>query len=120
MKTSILQENSKFERLTKLGLDLVENQWELARLTFAEKAANSTSKILGVAMISIFGFFMIIFLSVGTAYWIGSEMGNTALGFFVIAIIYFILMIISLVIVKPVIEKKISQSIINALDNEDE
>ncbi len=120
MKTYILQENSKIERLTKLGLDFVENQWELARLTFAEKAATSTSKILGIAMISVFGFFMIIFLSVGTAYWIGNEMGNIAFGFFIIALIYFVLMIISLVVVKPVIEKKISQSIINALDNEDE
>jgi Zn-dependent protease with chaperone function len=120
MKTTILQENSKIERLTKLGLDFIENQWELARLIFAEKAAASTSKVLGIAMISIFGFFMIIFLSVGIAYWIGSEMGNLALGFFIISLLYFILMIVSLMVVKPIIEKKIAQSIINTLDNEDE
>lgn len=120
MATSILQSKTKIQRLTELGMDFIENQIELTKLSIAETTVKSSSKLLSVVIISIFSFFMIVFLSLGTAFWIGKAMGSTATGFFIVAMVYFVLMVFSLLFIKPFISNQISKSLINALDNEDE
>ena len=110
----------KSEHFAQLALDYIENQWELTRLMFAEKLAVGTSRLLGGAITAFFTFFFVVFSSFGAALWIGDALGNRATGFFIIAFVYLVLLFLTLVFIKPVIQKSLTQTIINALDNENE
>ena len=111
---------SKPERLAQLVLDAIENQWEMTRLLLAEKLTTATAALLSSVIVGVFSFFFIIFLSFGTAFWLGRVMDNMATGFFIVALFYLLALVFALTVVKPIIEKNITQTIINALDNEDE
>jgi hypothetical protein len=119
-KVMSLISKSKIQRLTELGMNFIENQIELTKLSVAETAVKSSDKVLSISIISIFSFFILVFMSLGTALWLGKVLNDMASGFFVVAAIYVVLMILILVLVKPYISKQISHSIINALDNENE
>jgi Putative Actinobacterial Holin-X, holin superfamily III len=111
---------TKVQRLTELGMNFVENQIELAKLSIAETAVKSSKKLLSLAIVGVFSFFMVVFLSFGAAYWIGRYLNNTASGFFIVAAVYLVIMVLALIIVKPLITNQITKSIIDTLDNENE
>jgi ABC-type bacteriocin/lantibiotic exporter with double-glycine peptidase domain len=117
---TITEQKIKSEQVLKLFINYVENMWEYARLSAAEKATSLTAAAIGSAMIAFFSGIIIFFLSLGLAFYIGSVMDSIATGFFIVAIGYVVLMIASLIFIKPIIERKISETIINALDNEEE
>ena len=108
------------EHFAKLALDYIENQWELTRLKLAEKLAIGASTLIGGAITAFFTFFFVIFSSFGAALWIGDALGSRATGFFIVALIYLILLFFALLFIKPIVQKNMTQTIINALDNENE
>ena len=111
---------SKPEHIAQLALDYIENQWELTRLRVAEKLAVSAATLVSGAITAFFTFFFVIFSSFGAALWIGDALGSRATGFFLVALVYLILLFLVLLFIKPIIQKNITQTIINALDNETE
>ena len=111
---------SKPEHFAQLALDYIENQWELTRLRLAEKLAVSAATLVSGAITGFFTFFFVIFSSFGAALWIGDALGNRATGFFLVALVYLVLLFLVLFFIKPIIQKNITQTIINALDNETE
>ena len=119
-KMQEIPSESKPEHFAQLALDYIENQWELTRLRLAEKLAVSTATLLSGAITAFFTFFFIIFSSFGAALWIGDALGSRATGFFLVALVYLILLFLVLLFIKPIIQKNITQTIINALDNETE
>ena len=108
------------EHFAKLALDYIENQWELTRLKLAEKLAIGASTLIGGAITAFFTFFFVVFSSFGTALWIGDALGSRATGFFMVALVYLVLLFLALIFIKPVVQKNIIKTIINALDNENE
>jgi hypothetical protein len=117
---SISEQKVKSEQILKLFINYVENMWEYARLSAAEKVTSLTAAAIGSIMIAFFSGIIIFFFSLGLAFYIGSVIDSIATGFFIVGFGYVILMVASIIFIKPIIKRKISEIIINALDNEEE
>lgn len=120
MASNIIESKNRIQRLTELGMNFIDNQVELTKLSLAEWAVKSSSKILSIVIIGVFSSVVILFLSIGAAIWIGVLRGNLAMGFFIVALFYAVLMLLFLLFIRPLISNQITQFIINSLDNENE
>lgn len=102
--------------ITKAG-DLAETKVELFKLKMANRVSEAVSSVISkIAMVAIMGLALVIF-SIGVAYWIGSEMGNTYYGFFIVGGFYILIGILVLVFRKTLIKRPISTIIIDRITN---
>jgi uncharacterized membrane protein YqjE len=111
---------SHIQRLFVLIPNIIEHHIALLKLSMAEYAVNGLNKFLSGIVILIFGSFIILFLSIASALWIGQVLNNYALGFLIVALLYLVLMLAIIYLIKPLITKPIFKSIIDALDDENE
>jgi hypothetical protein len=73
--------------VSKAG-DLAETKVELWKLRAAGKISETVSSFISVIAIAIIICAVIIILSFGIAFWIGSEMGNLSYGFMIVGGFY--------------------------------
>lgn len=109
---------SKTEDLMEHISDYTEARWNLAVLDTAEKTAGVVSSL---ATITILGFAMgfgLIFLSIGIAWWVGQQLHNMSLGFFVVAAFYAFLSIILYLIKDTFIKIPVVNSVIKKFYHE--
>jgi uncharacterized membrane protein len=114
---NLSQSRMKIEELADLGKGFVENKIEWAKLNAAEKVINGSSKVVTAVIVGFFSFFIILFLSVGTAFWIGKAYGDMAMGFFIVALIFVAVMVLALLIGLPLLSNSISKSIFGSLNS---
>ncbi len=74
--------------------EYINNRIDIIRIDFIEKSSEIISKILTAVIISLFSLFIFIFLSVGLALYLGNLFNDTATGFFIVAGIYALLVVI--------------------------
>lgn len=74
--------------------EYVTTRIELLRIEFVEKSSSLISKIITGVIISIFSLFILIFLSIGLAVFLGNLVGSVAGGFFIVAGIFILIVII--------------------------
>ena len=73
--------------VSKAG-DLAETKVELWKLKTASKISETISSIISVVAIALLVVAAITILSIGLALWIGSELGNSSYGFFIVGGFY--------------------------------
>ncbi len=73
--------------VTKAG-DLAETKVELWKLRAAQKISETISSLISVIAIAILTCVAITIVSLGIAFWIGSEMGHLSYGFFIVGGFY--------------------------------
>ncbi len=117
---TIIQKKPEPKHFMSLLVDYLDNISEYARLVIAEKMTLFSGSIISGLFIAFFSGLIIFFLSLGLAIYVGESMGSLATGFFMVAIGYVVLMVFAIILVKPIIERKVAAVIINALDNEEE
>lgn len=107
------------ENLVNKAGDLVETKVELWKLKTAGKVAEAvTSVISKIAMVVLLGVALII-LSLGVAYWIGSELNNIYYGFFIVGGFYVLAGLLILAFRDVLIKKPLSNIIIDRLIKDD-
>lgn len=99
--------------------EYVNLRMQLMRLNVTEKISGALANFIaaGAAIILLIIFF--VFASIGLAYWVGSLLENTALGFISVAGIYLLLAIIILLI-RNSIQPKLTDIFINDFTNDDD
>jgi hypothetical protein len=109
----------QLENLVNKAGDLVETKVELWKLKAAGKVAEAvTSVISKIAMVVLMGVALII-LSLGVAYWIGSELHNIYYGFFIVGGFYVLAGLLILAFRNVLIKKPLSNIIIDRLIKDD-
>ena len=73
--------------VSKAG-DLAETKVELWKLRATGKISETVSSLISIIAIAILAGVAVTILSFGIAFWIGSEMGNTGYGFFIVGGFY--------------------------------
>ncbi len=68
--------------------EYAEARWNLGVLDLSEKAAKSISNLASALIIGIMGGIMMLFMSIGLAWYIGQKLNNMALGFLIVGLIY--------------------------------
>ncbi len=88
----------------------LETRLDLFYLNASDKASDIISSIAAVCLIAVSMIFVLLFLSIGAAIWIGHSFGETSIGFLIIGLFYLLVAIIlfafrSTFIKMPVINK---------------
>jgi ABC-type multidrug transport system fused ATPase/permease subunit len=73
--------------ISKAG-DVAETKVELWKLRAAGKISETVSSLIAIIAIVIMIIASVTILSVGIAFWIGTEMGKTSYGFFIVGGFY--------------------------------
>jgi len=99
------------ESLTKNIIDYADTYYKLTVLKATDKATGIAAGVLAALSILLLGIFVVLFLGISLAIWLGSLVNNSALGYLMVSG-FFLLLIIILVmmskkIVFPIIRNKI-------------
>ncbi|MEO5570434.1 MAG: phage holin family protein [Bacteroidia bacterium] len=91
--------------------EYAETRFDIILLNIQDKVSDVLSSIASVIVVAVLGIFIILFSSVGAAWWIGRMFHDPSIGFFCIAGFYLIVAIILILN----LDKWIKLPIINAL-----
>jgi hypothetical protein len=98
----------------------VDTRMAYLRLLVTERMAIAISKMGSAAIVFIFFLLFFLFTNIAAALWIGKYFDNYAIGFGAISLFYFLCAIIYLLLRKSVFEKKMQDTVVNALYPEEE
>jgi len=90
----------------------VQTRLDLMLLNISDKVANSAATAAVLFILWSLSSFILIFLSIGLAWWIGQEIDSMPAGFFIVAGIYILLTIILYVVAKKVIRPNLTNQIL--------
>ncbi|MBC7948027.1 MAG: phage holin family protein [Chitinophagaceae bacterium] len=82
---------------------IADTFYKLTVVNATQKATNVTSGVLAAIIISVFGFFFILFAGISLCWWLGNLMDNRSAGFLVGAGIFLLIMVILVAIKKQII-----------------
>lgn len=89
----------------------VQNKINLTKLQIAEDISRLFSATATIVVLSYFGFFAILMLSLAAGHFLSSLLGSTELGFLIIGSLYIILALIFVAFRKKVVQKPIIKAI---------
>lgn len=98
----------KVENYAKTTIDLI-------KLKAVDKLSVVVSNVVYGVILALLVFFFLLILNLALAFWVGSLLGETYLGFFAIAGFYVLLIIIILIFKKQLIKVPLSNVIISKL-----
>lgn len=79
------------EGLVDHAEDFARTYIKLAKAKATQKAANAASAIFNGVLLVVFAFFMMLFIGLGLAWWLGDVLNSRAGGFLLMAGIYLVL-----------------------------
>jgi O-antigen/teichoic acid export membrane protein len=100
--------------VSKAG-DLAETKVELWKLRATAKISETISSLISVIAIAILIVVAVTIVSLGVAFWIGSEMGNISYGFFIVGGFYAFAGLLVYLFRKKWIKRPVSNLIINKI-----
>lgn len=100
--------------ISKAG-DVAETKVELWKLRAAGKISETVSSLISIVAMVIVTVAAITILSIGIAFWIGSEMGKTSYGFFVVSGFYALVGLLIYLFRSSWIKKPLSNLIIDKI-----
>lgn len=95
-----------------LFTDYVEDRILLLKIQTAEKSGKLLAALMSIAVLALFGFFILLFISIMGAYYFAEVTGSTFYGFSIIAGIYVMLLLVFLFVNKQVLSKRIMNMVI--------
>ena len=113
-------QGERIERLSDHLIQYLDTRWDLIVLNLAKKTSSVVSGLATAAILGVFGVFVLIFLSVGLAVWLGQVFDNQAAGFFAVAGLYALLLILTVVLVRNLIRTKIATNVIELINNDEQ
>jgi hypothetical protein len=104
--------NDFFEDTYELFTNYVEDRVLLLKIQAAEKSGKLISAIVTLAVVALFVFFILLFISMMGGYYFAELTGSTFYGFSIIAGIYVVLLLIFLLLNKTVISRRIMNMVV--------
>jgi hypothetical protein len=109
-----MEENKKdfFEDTYSLFTDYVEDRILLLKIQTAEKSGKLLSALMTIAVLALFSFFILLFISIMGGYYFAEVTGSMFYGFSIIAGIYIVSLLVFLLVNKQVLSKRIMNMVI--------
>lgn len=92
--------------------DIVDTSYKLLVLKVVDKATQILSSALAAVTFVIIGFFVVLFLGIGTAIWIGEALDNMKAGYFITGGIFILIILIIYLLRKKIVFPVLRDSII--------
>jgi len=86
-----MDEKSKIDSLASNIKKYAEESFNLLLINLYEKISRMVSGATAVIIFAVFGILVLLFASIGLSIWIGRLLGETFIGFFIVAIIYLLI-----------------------------
>lgn len=106
---------SKTGTLTQSVSDYLDTYYKLALVTLTQKATNVTAGLVAGLSALILTIFILFFLGMGLAWWLGNLLGSVPAGFFIVGGLFIVLVIAVVAlrkkIVFPILKKAILKKI---------
>ena len=106
---------SKAESLTHHFSDLIDTYYKLALVTVTQKATNITSSIMAAVTTLILLMLTLVFLGIGLALVLGNALDSRAAGFFIVAGLFIIIMVLLVVLRKKLVFPILKKAILKKL-----
>jgi hypothetical protein len=112
-------EKKSSEKLVEAVSDWIETYRNLVTLRIVEKSSQSVSaSVLGV-LAAVIIIFVLLFIGLGSAWWMGERLENMKAGFFIVGGIFSIVLLILLLMAKKVLIPGIRNLIIKKMYEQD-
>jgi Putative Actinobacterial Holin-X, holin superfamily III len=103
------------ETLVSKAGDIAETKVELWKLRAAGKISETVSSLISIFAMVVLIMAAITILSIGVAFWVGSEMGKTSYGFFIVGGFYAVVGLFVYLFRRSWIKKPLSNLIIDKI-----
>ena len=110
---TIEERKELIEDLFEKAEQYVKTNIELAKLKVIDKVADTIGALVTQIALVLVGFFFFLMINMGIAFWLGTILGNTHLGFMVVAGFYLLVGIVIFIFRKSILKTPISNSIIS-------
>ena len=107
-----------FKQTGKVAKDYLETRLDLLKLQAAGKLSKALGLFFSVLMAFLLFFFVIVFLGMLVAFWIGEKSGSFTLGFTCASGLFILFFIIIIFFRKQLIERPLSRLLITVLIDE--
>ena len=101
-----------FEETYEIFRNYVDDRILLLKIQAAEKSGKLMSAFITMAVLALFTFFILLFVSIMGGYYFAEITGSTFTGFSIVAGIYVILLLVFLVVNKQILSKYIINLVI--------
>ena len=114
------EQPSFFEELKLIIISYLESKVQLYKIGAYEKVAKVTAVLFSSMVVALLGFFLLFFLSISGGFFFGTLLNSNTLGFLIIFGIYLILFIFIVIYRKKLLEKYITDKVIEQLFEKEE
>lgn len=101
-----------FEETYGVFTEYVDDRMLLLKIQAAEKSGKLISAIITMAVVALFIFFILLFVSIMSGYYFAELTGSMFYGFSIVAGIYIFLLLVFLLINKRFLSKRIMNTVI--------
>lgn len=109
-----------FEETQDLLERYLSNRVQLVKLQLAEKSARVTTLLAAGLIIAFLGFFVLLFSSIMLGFYFSEKLHSQFFGFGIVAVIYFLLLLLVVIFRKPLLDQFIFRKIVAILFDTDE
>ncbi len=114
--TDTLEERKELiEELFEKAEEYVKTNIQLAKYKAADKTGEIVGSLVAKATMVILGFFFLLMINIGVAFWLGQVLGRDHYGFMIVAGFYALLTLFVFVFRKAIIQTPISNTIITQI-----
>ncbi len=114
------EQPSFFEELKLIIISYLESKVQLYKIGAYEKVAKVTAVLFSSMVVALLGFFLLFFLSISGGFFFGTLFNSNTLGFLIIFGIFLILFIFIVIYRKKLLEKYITDKVIEQLFEKEE
>jgi hypothetical protein len=97
----------------------VQTRTDLLLLNLSDKVAKSAATAAVVYVAWSLSGFVLLFLSLALAWWLGQSLDNMAAGFLIVAGIFVVITVVTYVVAKKVLRPTITNKIVKSWNNND-
>ncbi len=111
------EKKSHLELLAQHVLEYLDTRRDLFLLSLTEKGLSLSSSIISVLVWAFFGAITLVFLGIGAAIWIGSQLNAPALGYFFVAGMFVLLSGVIVAITRNFVRKILTKTIFTLIQD---
>ncbi len=120
MTTDSLDQKSRLDELARHFMEYLDTRWDLIVLAITERGMAAASSVITGLLLAFFGGIALVFASIGAAIWIGRNLDNPAAGYFVMAGVFLVILVLALVFARNYLRTVVTDSVLEAIKDDDD
>jgi uncharacterized membrane protein YqjE len=109
---------SRLESLARNVIEYLDIRLEILQLNVTERGLSAITTLVSGLLLTLFGSIILVFASIGIAILIGQSLESPAVGFFIMAVFFIILMVLAVIFARNYIRTYITDTILESIKDE--